>query len=382
VAVSQTRRPTKHMTVPMYALRHPETVPSPALLFYPELIRKNIERALEIAGAPERLRPHVKTHKTREIVGLEVERGIGKHKCATLAEAAMLAECGAPDVLIAYPLVGPNIARLSQLVEKYPSTHFAVIADHAAPVRALANALAARRRTVDVLLDINVGQDRTGIALGPDARALYEMIATLPGLVPGGLHVYDGHNRQEDALARRQAVESLIGPVRAFRADLEHRGFPVPRLVLGGTPTFAIHAQLDDPGIECSPGTMVLHDVGYGERFPDIAGFTPAAVVFTRVVSRPTAHRITFDVGTKAIAADPPAGGRCRLVDLPQAREVAHNEEHLVVELADAARFQPGDHTFALPMHICPTVALYPRALIIENGRIAGEWAVAARNRE
>src|SRR5262245_34212201 len=182
------------MTILMYALQHPETVPSPALLFYPELIRKNLQRALEIAGAPERLRPHVKTHKTREIVRLELDRGIGKHKCATLAEASMVAECGAPDVLIAYPLVGPNIDRLCQLVDKHPATHFAVIADHAAPVRALANALVAKRKTVDVLLDINVGQDRTGVALGPEARALYEMIATLPGLEPGGLHVYDGHN--------------------------------------------------------------------------------------------------------------------------------------------------------------------------------------------
>src|SRR5262249_5070321 len=123
------------------------------------------------------------------------------------------------------------------------------------------------------------------------------------------------------------------------------------------------------------------HDIGYAERFPDITGFAPAAAVFTRVVSRPTPSRVTFDVGTKAIAADPPAGSRCRLVGIPDAREVAHNEEHLVIETAEANRFRPGDWTFALPMHICPTVALYPRALIVEDGRVTGEWLIAARDR-
>jgi D-serine deaminase-like pyridoxal phosphate-dependent protein len=365
----------------MYALHEPDSVASPSLLFYPDLIRGNLRRALDIAGSPERLRPHVKTHKTREIVGLELGLGITKHKCATLAEAAMLADCGAPDVLIAYPLVGPNTARLAELAAEYPATRFAVIADHEVPIRALANAAAAGRQTIDVLLDINVGQNRTGIELGPEATRLYELIAQLPGIKPGGLHVYDGHNRQIDPAERRAAVDAVLAPVRSFRKTLESRGFPAPRLVLGGTPTFPIHAQFDDAGLECSPGTMVLYDPGYGERFPDITGFQPAAVVFTRVVSRPALRLVTFDVGTKAIAADPPAGSRCRLVDLPDAREFAHNEEHLVVETPSAASFQPGDHTFALPMHVCPTVALYPEALIVENGRITGQWAVAARDR-
>jgi D-serine deaminase-like pyridoxal phosphate-dependent protein len=365
----------------MYALRDPDSVPSPALLFYPDLIRQNLRRALEIAGGPERLRPHVKTHKTREIVRLELDNGVTKHKCATLAEAGMLAECGAPDVLVAYPLVGPNVRRLANLVARYPETRFATIADHADSLRELSNALASGSQTAGVLLDLDVGQGRTGVPIGPDAVALYELIAGLPGLTPGGLHVYDGHNRQMDLAERVAAVHELLAPVRAFRAELESRGWRVPRLVLGGTPTFPIHAKCDDAGAELSPGTMVLYDWGYGTRFRDIVGFTPAAVVFTRVVSRPTGGRVTFDVGTKAIAADPPQSERCKLLDLPDARAVAHNEEHLVVETANAEYWRPGRHTFALPAHVCPTVAMYPHALTVEDGVVTGRWVIEARDR-
>jgi D-serine deaminase-like pyridoxal phosphate-dependent protein len=364
-----------------YTLAEPDAVASPALLFYPALIRQNLRRAVEVAGGPDRLRPHVKTHKTREIVRLWLDLGVRKHKCATLAEAAMLAEAGAPDVLIAYPLVGPNGPRLAALAERFPQTRFGTLADHPDAVRDLANAVAARRQRVDVLLDVDVGQHRTGIALGPAARELYEMIARLPGLAAGGLHVYDGHNRQEAPAERAAAVDELLGLVREFRAALEGRGLPVPRLVLGGTPTFPIHARVSDPGVECSPGTMVLHDFGYGTRYPDVSGFTPAAVVFTRVVSRPTRDRVTLDIGTKAVASDPPAGQRCHLLDMPDYQAVAHNEEHLVVETPAADRYRPGDGVYAIPAHVCPTVALHAKVLTVEGGQVTGAWTVAARDR-
>src|SRR5947209_1317096 len=104
-----------------YTLADPAAVPSPALLFYPDLIRQNLRRAVEVAGGPDRLRPHAKTHKTREITRLWLDLGVTKHKCATPAEAEMLAAAGAPDVLIAYPLVGPNADRLARLAERFPA---------------------------------------------------------------------------------------------------------------------------------------------------------------------------------------------------------------------------------------------------------------------
>src|SRR5207245_2004748 len=140
---------------PVYAVHDTSGIFTPALLFYKDLIRRNLARCLEMAGSADRLRPHVKTHKTREIVRMELDAGIRKHKCATLAEAEMLADCGAPDVLLAYPMVGPNCRRFARLVEKFPRCAFSVIADHSGPVHELAEALAPIGKTVDVLIDVD-----------------------------------------------------------------------------------------------------------------------------------------------------------------------------------------------------------------------------------
>jgi D-serine deaminase-like pyridoxal phosphate-dependent protein len=366
---------------PEYPLNDPSTVLSPGLLFYKDLIRRNIARMIEIAGAPGRLRPHAKTHKTREIARMELEAGITRHKCATIAEAEMLASCGVPDVLLAYNVVGPNCARLGRLVRLFPGCRFSVLADHPAAAAALSCAMTAAGEAVDVLLDVDVGQHRTGIPPGEEAVALYELLARLPGLRPGGLHVYDGHNHQESLANREAAVATLLQPVLRMRTKLEHQGLPVPRLVLGGTPTFPVFARMDFPGQECSPGTCVLHDHGYGTRFADLTGFTPAALVLTRVVSRPSARRLTLDLGTKAIASDPPAGKRCVLLNVPDYEPVLQNEEHFVVETPAADQFQPGDVVYAMPTHVCPTSALHRQAYVVENHRVTGVWDIVGRDR-
>ncbi|HXG08638.1 MAG TPA: D-TA family PLP-dependent enzyme [Gemmataceae bacterium] len=366
---------------PIYIVHDTAAVFSPALLFYKDLIRRNIAHAIAIAGSPARLRPHVKTHKTREITRLAMNAGITRHKCATLAEAEMLAGCGVRDVLLAYHLVGPNCARMARLAQAYPECRFAVLADHPAAVRALAEAMAAAGQTVDVLIDIDTGQHRTGIAADEKAVGLYELLDRLPGVRPGGIHVYDGHNHQEAPEERRRAALSGLEPVLDMRRVLEKKGLPVPRLVLGGTPTFPIYAQLDLPGLELAPGTCFLHDHGYGTRFADLAGFTPAALLLTRVISRPTPRRVTLDLGYKAVASDPPAGKRCVLLNVPDYEPVLQNEEHFVVETPAADRFTPGDEVYAMPTHICPTCALHRQAYVIEGGRVTERWDIAARDR-
>ena len=293
----------------------------------------------------------------------------------------MLADCGVTDVLLAYNLVGPNCERMARLARAYPNCRFAVTADHAAAAETLSKALVAEGQSVDVLLDVDVGQHRTGVAPSPEAVALYETIAHLPGLRPGGLHVYDGHHKQESFDERQTAALRALQPVLALRETLEKQGLPVPRLVLGGTPTFPVYAKLDLPGLELSPGTCFLHDHGYGAKFVDLAGFTPAALLLTRVVSRPTATRITLDLGTKAVASDPPAGHRCVLLNVPDYVPVLQNEEHFVVETLAADQFKPGAAIFAIPTHICPTCALHQNAYVIEAGRCTETWAIAARDR-
>jgi D-serine deaminase-like pyridoxal phosphate-dependent protein len=366
---------------PLYTIQDTSKIYSPALLFYKDLIRQNLVRAVALAGGPSRLRPHVKTHKTREIIRLALEAGVTKHKCATLAEAEMLAGCGAADVLLAYPLVGPNCGRMARLAKAYPKCRFAVTADHADAVAALSRAMIAAGHTVDVLLDLDVGQHRTGIAPGEAAVALYEQVARAPGLRPGGLHVYDGHNHQESLAERQATALSLLEPVLSLRTILDRKDLPTPRLVLGGTPTFPVYARLDLPGLECAPGTCVLHDHGYGTRFTDLAGFTPAALLLTRVISRPTATRVTFDLGYKAVASDPPAGKRLVLLDVPDYEAVLQNEEHLVIETPAADRFRPGDEVLAVPTHVCPTCAMHKQAYVIDGGQLIGTWDIVARDR-
>jgi D-serine deaminase-like pyridoxal phosphate-dependent protein len=366
---------------PQYAIRDTSRIFSPALLFYKDLIRANIARAVEMAGDPERLRPHVKTHKTREIVRMELDAGVRKHKCATIAEAEMVASCGAPDVMISYPLVGPNCGRLTRLIRAFPACRFSVLADHPAGIMGLSQALSAEGQVVDVLLDIDIGQHRTGVAPGAEAVELYEMIQRSPGLRAGGLHVYDGHNHQESFVERQNAVRTQLEPVLKLRMTLDQKGLPTPRFVVGGTPTYPVYSRLDFPGMECSPGTLVLHDHSYASRFPDLVGLTPAALLLTRVISRPTPTRLTLDLGYKAVSSDPPAGKRCLLLDVPDYEAILQNEEHLVLETPSADRYRPGDEIFAVPTHVCPSVALHRSAYVIENGEVIGTWDIAARDR-
>jgi D-serine deaminase-like pyridoxal phosphate-dependent protein len=365
---------------PRYRLDDPSPILSPALLFYKELIEQNIARMKALAGKPDRLRPHAKTHKSPDVARLELAAGITKQKCATLAEAEMLARAGVRDILVAYPLVGPNCARLARLAAAFPEAQFVALADHPEGVAQLAAAFRQAEKPLEVAIDINVGQNRTGIAPGEQAVALYVSLMSHEGLRPGGLHVYDGHNHQESLAERTQAAHQQLEPVLRMREMMGKQRLPLPRIVFGGTPTFPVWAKLDLPEAELSPGTCVLHDRGYGSKFPDL-GFTPAAVLLTRVVSRPTPERVTFDLGYKAVASDPPAGKRCAILDLPDAREVVHSEEHLVVETSEADRFKPGDVAYAIPTHICPTVALHQFAHVVEGGRVVDRWKIVARDR-
>ena len=98
-----------------YQLNNPDTLDTPALMVHPDRVISNIRRAKEIVGDINRLRPHVKTHKMLEVGKLQVKEGIKKFKCATLAEAEMMAKAGAESILIAYQLVGPRPSQLSQL---------------------------------------------------------------------------------------------------------------------------------------------------------------------------------------------------------------------------------------------------------------------------
>jgi D-serine deaminase-like pyridoxal phosphate-dependent protein len=365
---------------PRYAIADTSEIFSPSMIVFRDLVENNLAAMVRIARHPARLRPHCKTHKMREIIALQHAAGITKHKCATVAEAEMLAQAGVRDIFLAYNPVGPNIGRVVKFAQKYPSVRLSVTADHPAPLAALGKAASAAGKSVEVLLDIDSGQHRTGIPVGARARELYQQLAATKGVVAGGFHLYDGQNHQKDVAERRAAVMAGYEPAARLRDELVSAGIPVPRIVAGGTGSFPIFAALADPAIELSPGTIIFNDAGYSEMFPDLE-FTPAALLLTRVISRPTANRVTCDLGYKAVASDPPAGNRLFFPDLPDAKAVLQNEEHLVLETPEADRFQPGDELFAVPRHVCPTSALHKFVYVVSGGKLIGKWDVTARDR-
>lgn len=366
-----------------YHIDNMDSVFTPCVAIFPDLIEANIRAAIGMVPSADRLRPHCKTHKTIELAQLALRLGITKHKCATFAEAEMLVQAGASDIVFAYSLVGPNIQRFLHLLKEYPEATFRPLVDHPRPMEALSQAVAAAGKQVEVILDLDVGMGRTGMPIGPAATACYQQIAHLPGLTPAGLHVYDGQSHQTDASDRAQAVDAVWSIVRNFANELEASGLPVPRIICGNSPTFGRWSQLaaTDPRIECSPGTFFLNDANYSGNFPDLP-FQPAAVLLTRVVSKPRPGRLTLDLGYKAVSADSQPPKRARLLGLSDYTYVLQNEEHLVIDTPDADRFEPGDVLYALPGHVCPTCALHKELLVVRNHRVCESWRVVARDRQ
>jgi D-serine deaminase-like pyridoxal phosphate-dependent protein len=350
-------------------------IPSPALLFLRDRIEQNLHRMIAIVGDPSRLRPHIKTHKTAELVRRQIELGISRFKCATIAEAELAATAGARDVLLAYPVVGPDTRRWIELHDAFPNVRWSALVDDPA---ALAHAVAlAGHRRLEWLVDLDIGQHRTGVPPAAPAMELARTLDRTPSTAFGGLHAYDGHLHQSDPQTRLAACREAFAPVDTLRDALRAQGIAVPKVVAGGTPTFPFHARRGD--LECSPGTCVLWDAGYQAKLPDL-DFTPAAILLARVISRPGANRLCLDLGHKAVASEMPHP-RVVFPNLPDATPVAHNEEHLVIESQIAHRFPVGSHVLGIPWHVCPTVALHAEAWVIDGSLATERWPITARAR-
>ncbi len=377
--MSTTMRPA--LSASAYQIRDVENIHSPGLVVFRELLEHNLAEMIRVAGGPARLRPHCKTHKMPAVIRRMRELGMTRHKCATLAEAEMLCDAGVDDILIAYQLVGPNIGRLVALMDKFPDRKFTALIDHPRPLEQLSQAVDGSHRNLHVLLDVDSGMGRTGVPADDSAMQLYEMICSTPGIQPAGLHWYDGHHRQSDPSERQMAIQAAWQPLVQLRDRLLLDGFPVPRIVVAGTGSFPILAEMGEPNLELTPGTTTLYDIGYHENFPDL-NLQPAAAIVTRVVSSNRAGQLTLDCGHKSISPDQPAGQRARFPALPDAVEIHHTEEHLVIRTSRAPEYQPGDSLIALPRHICPTVALHAAATVVAGGQIVDTWEVVARDRQ
>ncbi len=401
-----------------YDLVNTDSLDTPALIFHEDIIEANTDKIIEIAGGANRLWPHVKSHKSQHMVRMQQKKGITRFKCATIAEAEMLARCEARHVLLAYPLAGPSIKRFIRLQLMYPSTMFYAIGDDLSLLEKLSEASVASGITTQVLIDVDMGMHRTGVSID-ELESFYRAASSESGAAEGvravkgagagkskgvhicGFHCYDGNHNDPDITKRAKDVKesnekifaicSLLKDKRSgkgrdkdmYKTDNDNRDLTDLILVMGGTPTFPCHAGY--PSVYLSPGTAFLMDHGYMRKYADLSSIlTPGAVLATRVISRPDSGLFTLDLGSKGIATDP-AGVRGAIAGFEdKAIPVLQSEEHWVFRMADgniAEMPEIGEMLYVIPTHICPTTALYTEVSVARGGHIVNIWDVTARNR-
>jgi len=356
-----------------FQIKNIDGLDSPALVVFPERVKHNIQLAIDMIGDVTRLRPHIKTNKSPDVAKLMLNAGITNFKCATIAEAEMLAQCNAPDVLLAYQPLGPKLNRFISLIKKYPATEFSCLTDNITAADEQGSAFTTSNLNVPVFIDLNVGMNRTGISPNEKAIELARHCATLKAITLKGLHAYDGHIRDVDFEMKKQKCDEAFAAVQKLNETLK-----LSTIIMGGSPAFSVHCKRKN--IECSPGTFVYWDKGYSDLCPE-QKFLPAIVLVTRIISLPSANKICTDLGHKSVAAENEIGKRIFFLNAEGLKPVGQSEEHLVLETNEHHSYKVGDVLYGLPYHVCPTVALYERVFTIESGRVSGEWKNISRDR-
>lgn len=349
-----------------------EELDSPALVLFPERIQSNIDTMLKMVGDAGRLRPHVKTHKMAEVVQMQLDAGIWKYKCATIAEAEMLGNLEVQDVLIAYQPVGPKKDRVFALTRKFPQTRFSVLVDDPDSAQKIGSTFSKEDDSISVFLDIDVGMHRTGV----DPSAAYDLFKaceSLSGINPIGIHAYDGHVHNDDKSIREATVNDVNDIIDKLHLEIDKK----IEVVVSGSPSFPYHASRQM--YTCSPGTSLLWDWRYSQMCKD-QSLSHAAIVIARVISKPSKNYVCIDLGHKSIASEMPFP-RVHFLNLPEVKQIKHSEEHLVLELDDNSAIAIGEVLYGIPMHICPTVALHESVHVVRDQGADMMWDVVARKR-
>ncbi len=360
-----------------YEINNINSIDSPALIIYKERAQQNINEVIKMKDVAH-LRPHVKTNKMAEVCTMMLDAGITKFKCVTIAEAEMLGMIKASDVLLAYQPTTTKAKRLLQLIKQFPSMHFACLIDDVINAENISSIFAENNLLLDVYIDMNVGQNRTGIK-PENTLDLFNECENFKGINVIGLHAYDGHIRDTNVEQRKLNTNKAFDKVMQFADAIESSSHKKLNIVAGGSPTFPIHAQRQN--VECSPGTFVFWDYSYKTQFRD-EPFEYAALIITRIISIVDEYTICTDLGHKSVASENTIDKRVHFLNAENAQPISQSEEHLVLKVADASRYKIGDVLYGIPYHICPTVALYERAVVIENNHIIDEWKVIARDRK
>jgi D-serine deaminase-like pyridoxal phosphate-dependent protein len=201
----------------------------------------------------------------------------------------------------------------------------------------------------------------------------------LPGIKPLGLHAYDGHIHDTDLGMRTRLCNESFEPVKKLQQYIKEQGYPELVIIAGGSPTFPTHAKRGV--VECSPGTFVYWDRGYSLACAE-QPFLTAALVVSRVISLPSETKLCLDVGHKSVSAENEIEKRIYFLNAPGLEMKGQSEEHLVVDAGKGHNYKVGDVLYGLPYHVCPTIALYERAITIEDNHVSGEWKNIARDRK
>jgi D-serine deaminase-like pyridoxal phosphate-dependent protein len=354
------------------------SIDTPALVVDLDPFERNLDlMAHAVRGSGLALRPHAKSHKCPDIAAQQIARGAVGICCQKVDEAAAFVEAGIRDVLVTNEVVAP--AKLARLAHLARAATIGVLVDSLGAVGALCAAAAAAGVRIDVLVEIDVGAGRCGVAPGPAVVPLAQAIAAAPGLRFRGLHAYHGAAQHLRTPAeRRAAIAAAAGLASAARAALRAAGVACGTITGAGTGTWQIER---DSGVytELQPGSYLFMDADYGRNAlaPDDHAFEQSLYVLAGVMSVPSRERAIVDAGLKAFAFDsgPP------LVHAAHGLEyVKASDEHGVLAV-NPAEAQPrcGDRVWLIPGHCDPTVNLYDWIVGVRGDRVECVWPVAAR---
>jgi D-serine deaminase-like pyridoxal phosphate-dependent protein len=347
-------------------------IPTPALLVDVAALERNITSMARFFSArTARLRPHFKAHKTPEIARRQLAAGscVGL-TCATVSEAEIAATL-CHDLLIANEVIGE--ARCARVAALAADCAVMIAVDSHEGLMQMSRAAGAAGVSVGVLVDVNVGQDRCGVAPRDEALALAREIAIAPGLRLCGVMGYEGHLQplaDYDERERRtlEAMEALVETADLIR----EMGLTCDVVSAGGTGTFDISGKV--PGVtEIQAGSYALMDTDYARVG---VPFEHALSLLGTVVSRPVPTRCVINAGHKATTKD---HGLPAVKDVPHATVVALNDEHAVITVPADAPISIGDRIELLPSHVDPTMNLHDVVYAMNGERVAGVWPITAR---
>jgi len=360
-----------------------QDVDTPALILDLAKFEANLARLMKsVAPYGVRVRPHAKSHKCVQIAQRQVQAGAAGICVQKLSEAAVFLGGGIDDVLITNEVVGiTKLRRLTELALRYPAARLGVCVDDAGIVRQLAQLCDATGARVDVYVELDVGQNRCGLATPHEVVDLARQVVASPRLNFMGLHAYAGSAQHRRGVPeRRAAVEAAAQKAHDARAALRAADLPCERITGGGTGTFLYEAASAVYN-EIQPGSYVLMDADYARNAadPQAPRFEHALAILSTVMSLRTAdgnERATLDAGLKAFSTDsgpavPTFGGW---------RPYAVSDEHTVLhKFGEGPSVRLGDKALLVPGHCDPTVAMHDWIVAVRNGRVEDVWPVDAR---